>query len=172
MLFRTTAFKVFVLLLVLSVLQIYYYYPTLPETVASHFGPGGEADGWSSKGDFMLIYAITFFAIAAIFLGITWFLPKIPPSLVNLPNKDYWLADERKNATYALLANYVLWFTNATLAFIMVVMNMTIRANIYRTNELGDSFWLLLILYLLFTAVWCVYLFRSFGKPRTPEKTV
>jgi hypothetical protein len=136
--------------------------------VASRFGASGEADGWSSKSSFMTVYAIILFSLALIFLVLTILIPKIPPSLVNLPNKDYWLADERKEQTYALLSNYVLWFTNATIAFIMVVMNMTITANLYGTNKLGNSFWMALIIFLLFTVVWCMYLFRSFKKPQNP----
>ena len=42
-------------LLSLAILQAAWYYPRLPETVASHFSGSGIPDGWMSKQSFLLI---------------------------------------------------------------------------------------------------------------------
>jgi uncharacterized membrane protein len=39
-------------LIAVGVLQSIYYYPRMPEVVASHFDGLGAANGWSSKNGF------------------------------------------------------------------------------------------------------------------------
>ena len=75
------------------------YHPKLPDTVASHFNGSGEADGFSSK----LTHSITMVCLQAgmvlMFLILGFALKKLPTSMVNIPNKDYWFAPERKDET-------------------------------------------------------------------------
>ena len=167
MIFRTTAFKIFVLLLLFGAVQMYYYYPKLPASVATHFNTAGEADVWMSKGKYIIFSAIIFYALAFLFFGICFIIPRIPPSLVNLPNKQYWLAEERKEETYADLSKYTLWFANATIVFLLVMHNETIAVNLRQSSRLGDSFWLFLAVYLIFTVIWCISLFTRFRKPQS-----
>lgn len=42
-------------LLLLAILQAAWYYPQLPEMVASHFGVSGKPDGWMSRQSFLLV---------------------------------------------------------------------------------------------------------------------
>ncbi len=140
-----------------------YYYPQLPKTVASHFDVVGRADGWSSKESLMVEHAATLLGSAAVFLSLGWLLRLVPRSMVSLPNKDYWLADDRKAATYATLNHQLLWFGCATLAFLLILFHLTVRANLDGPPELRGCWWLLGC-YLGFVAIWCVACIRRFAR--------
>ena len=46
-------------LLVLAALQIAYFYPQLPDTVASRFDGAGRPNGWAPKGAFRFFRAFS-----------------------------------------------------------------------------------------------------------------
>ena len=100
---RNISLLVFIILLLLCIGHAAYYYPLLPDRVASHFGASGQPDAWSSKESFVKIYFFVIAFIAVLFPGIGLILGKIPASLINLPNKDHWLSPERREETIAVL---------------------------------------------------------------------
>lgn len=91
---KKPALSVFTLLCTACVWHALSYYPLLPERVAHHFNPSGQPDAWGSKMSFLNVYLIVVALMAATFFAIYLVLPKIPYSLVNLPNKEFRLAPE------------------------------------------------------------------------------
>jgi len=116
---RRLSLTVFLVLCILCVAQAVYYYPLLPDTVASHFNGAGQPDAWSSKATFVKIYLVATGLVAILFLAINFVMSKIPVSMINLPNKDYWLSEERRQDTFAFLSHYFLWFASATLLLLL-----------------------------------------------------
>ncbi len=115
---RRVSLAVFLFILALCVFQALHYYPLLPDKVASHFGPSGKPDAWSTKSVFVTLYLAVIGGCALFFLGLGFIIRVIPRSLLNLPNKAYWLAEERREQTYDFMLSYTLWFSSATLAVI------------------------------------------------------
>ncbi len=132
------------------VVQALHYYPRLPPMVASHFGAGGLPDDWISRKAFLACELGTTAALVVLFLGIEWALRKIPASWVNMPNKDYWLAPERREDTMARLASPVAWIGGATLVFLAGVSCLASRANLQPKVQMSNAVWPLLGLYLVF----------------------
>ena len=120
---RSSAIAVFVILCVICLAHAFYYYPRLPDQVAHHFGASGRPDAFGSKMHFLILYIVTIAITAAMFLGFGLALPKIPNSLINLPNKDYWLAPERRRQTLDYILPQMLWFGSLTL----MLLNMRFR---------------------------------------------
>lgn len=148
------------------VAQGLYYYPQLPERVASHFGASGAADGWSSKTSFFLVEALVVALMVVLFWGLPLAMARIPDGLINLPNKAYWLAPERREATFEAIRDGLLWCGVATLALIFVIFHWAIQANLEPPPRLpGSGMWLLLAGYLGFMTVWAVRFHRSFELP-------
>lgn len=158
------ALLVLAALLALAAFQVVYYAPLLPDTVASHFGPGGEPDGWSSKTELLVVYGVVLLIAVAPFVLLPFLLPRIPDSLFNLPHKDFWLAPERRDETIRTIAVYLLWLANATLLLIIAVMGEAMEANLTAEPRLEDHFWAILGLYLAFVAVWLVIFVRRFRR--------
>jgi uncharacterized membrane protein len=146
--------------------HIAFYYAQLPERVASHFGPNGEADGWMSKSAFAAFYVgITAFQ-AAIFGGIGSLIRRTPNELINLPNKDYWLAPERREETIRGIAASMASFGVATIALVIAVMQLVIVANISGSFRLGNNVMYFLVAYLIYTLIWTVNLLRRYSIPQ------
>jgi uncharacterized membrane protein len=156
---------IMVFLVLASVVQTLYYYPQLPGVVASHFNAEGTANGWQSKGAFFGIYYGVMMLIVLVFSGSTLLFDRIPDSLINLPRKDYWLAPERREETFAFINGQMMLFGNATLVFILVVFELAIRANLTSKQQLPSSIMLpLLGAYILASAVWTIRFILRFRK--------
>src|SRR5687767_14137463 len=137
-----------VLMLVGVAAHVIYYYPRLPDTVASHFGGSGRPDGWSSKET----YGVNIIAIAGVlalmFLGIGPFIRRLPNDVINFPNRDYWLAPERRDASLAALARMLHGIGIATLALLIGVNQLVFNANLNPPANLGADAWALMGAYL------------------------
>jgi len=158
---RKISLIVFVILLLLCITHAVYYYPLLPDRVASHFGVSGRPDAWSGKETFMQIYLIVVAFIAVLFPGIGIVLRKAPTSLINLPNKDYWLSPERKQETVAVLSRQFLWFGSATLLFMLDMMHQTFRVHLGKAQALDHPI-ASIVIYVAFSMFWSIGLIVSF----------
>jgi uncharacterized membrane protein len=91
------------LLLVAGVAIVLGTSSALPATVATHFGAGGHANGWMSRIAYQVFYSAMMIGITfAVYAAFSW-LPRRKPHLMNLPNRDYWLAEPRREASMAAL---------------------------------------------------------------------
>ena len=162
---------VFIGLLALGAFQSIYYLPKLPETVASHFNFSGHPDGWTSKNLFVWINLGAFVVVAAVILGLSYFLPKMKDSTMNMPNKEYWLAPERRDVTLSHLTNRILWFGSATLLFLIGVMHLIFRVNLGQSDRLEWPFFVISVTYLVITVAWAIQLLYRFKRiPQQPGR--
>lgn len=94
---KRVVFILWILSLAGLVIQGTYYYPELPERIATHFDSQGNANDWSSKTSFFVLW---YFLIVLMNVWVplsSVILRKVPPAMLSIPHKEYWLAtDERK----------------------------------------------------------------------------
>ncbi len=145
-------------------LQSVYYYPQLPTTLASHFDGAGVPNGWSARWLFFSIH----FAIAAllliIFLGIPLLVNRLPKERINLPNKDYWLAPERRHQTLTFIQAQFLWLGVASLSLSLYIMQLVIQFNLQTVTRLSITIVWVLVAYSVFVLIWLVRFIRKFAK--------
>jgi uncharacterized membrane protein len=156
---------IFVALVLAAALQIAYFYPLLPDMMASHFDGAGRPNGWMSKGGFMALYVGLLAVMAANFLVLPAFLERLPVSLINLPNKSYWLAPERREQAWAKIRAYLLAFGNAAVALMLFVFQLAMVANLSESRMLSPAIWILLAAFVAFVAGCLFRLFRAFRLP-------
>lgn len=157
------AVGLYVCLIVIAVVQAAYYHPRLPDTVASRFGFSGEPVGYMSKGSMVASQVGVVVFVAALFLAVDFIMPRVPDSLVSLPNKDYWLAPERRAQTHAAISSSMLWIGCATIVFMLGAFQTGIRANLSEGGTLRtDVFWVLFAVYVVFVFAWMIWFFRRF----------
>jgi len=144
--------------------QIVYYYPNLPEIVATHFNISGEPDGWMSKQSFLIGQALLLVVIVFEFTLLPFLISKMPDSLINLPNKEYWLADERRVETFRTIRHYFEWLGVALLALFIAVNQLVFEANLTRRNLSETASWLILGVFLTFTTIWLIKFIKHFRK--------
>ena len=130
-----------------------YFYPLLPETVAIHFNARGYADDFTSKENYLFLQ-IGLMLFAWFFAGIGKFLIDVlPNSLINIPHREYWLAEERRAATFEILQNHFDSMSAALLAFFIGLHQLSIEANFREPVALSANFWVLLTAFLIFIAL-------------------
>jgi len=81
------------------VAQMTLWYGQLPDPIPSHFDGNGQVDGEMGKTKFYVWIGLVncMFLVGFPLLGLA--MKQIPDSIINLPNKEHWLAPERRDAT-------------------------------------------------------------------------
>ncbi len=110
-------------LLAFGVTTAYFFgtYGNLPDRLATHFDAVGNPNGFQTKTGY-LVFSLTFnFMINALLGLVSLLVSRIPVSRMNIPNKDYWLAQperaaELRRRVTAILA-FAAIFTNAAFLF-------------------------------------------------------
>ncbi len=139
-----------------------YYYPALPEKMASHFNAFGEADDWMSKPNFFIFEGVILLLILAEFTLIPYLMKILPDSLINLPNKNFWLEKERREETFAAIRNYFEWLSILLLLLFIAVNQIVFRANLLKENLSPLAIWLILGGFFAFVIFWLVKFLRRF----------
>ena len=153
-----------VILVIGALLHLVGNYPTLPEQVPSHFDAHGVVDGWMSRDAFVGTMATVYAMTGGLFLVLVQFLPRLPTGVVNLPNRAYWLAPERRTASLAELARRLSRIGAVTVVLIIGLVQETILVARGERQTL-DAFVLVMAVYGVFTVVWSIALVRRFGRP-------
>jgi hypothetical protein len=117
-------------LLVSAALLILWLAENLPGLVAVHFNAAGTANGFMTREGcrtFMLTFTL---GAPAFVVAVTALLPRlIPTSMINIPNRLYWLAPERSEESLAFLSEQGVWFGCILLVFLSSVDWMLVKAN-------------------------------------------
>ena len=129
--------------IVVSVAEIVALYGRLPPQVATHFDAQGRPDGWSTKEQFVGIALGSFAFVLISVMPIALIAYYAPISLINLPNKQYWLAPERESETRRVLAEWGYWFAAATLWLLTFVFHEAMVANLRQPPQMQPMGWLL-----------------------------
>lgn len=144
--------SIFASLAVLFVAELLYFSPQLPETVASHFDMDGVPNGWMSKTAYVVLMLFVMVISAVPTVGIALLLPRMEGA-INIPNKVYWLAPERREETFELIAATLIWTECAVIAFLVVITYAICVMNIESRKTLDWPMMPTLIIFLSFVAL-------------------
>jgi len=101
----------------------------LPERIATHFGIGGQPNGWMSRSGYVAF--ISSFGVGLpLFLVVVFVLCRfLPVWTVNIPHREYWLSPERRSQTYDYLLAHGFWLACSLVGFVGGMHYLTIQAN-------------------------------------------
>ena len=137
----------------------------LPERVASHFGGGGEANGWMNRSADLAFLGGLGVGLPLFFIVLSLVTGLVPARFVNLPHREYWLSPERLAQTRAYISRQMIWMSCLMILFLAGIHYLTILAN--RTTPPHLPMGLLLALtggFLSGVAAWSVVFIRHFLK--------
>jgi uncharacterized membrane protein len=158
---------VLVAIVMCALVQAIYYYPRLPERIASHFDASGHPDGLGTRNEFFAVEGAVVAGMIVLVLFLEWLVPRMPASRVSLPNKDYWLAPERRAATDLTIQRWSATFLLLSLGFLVYVMQLALLVNVTGDNAyMFVPMWAGLGAFLLLATALSVKLIRQFRKPR------
>ena len=127
---KTLARGGFVALLVVVVVgQHAWYWPQLPERVATHFGVDGKPNDWMSRAAATVLLASIQLGLPLFLIFVNFLAGRLPDSLLNIPNREYWLAPERRVATLDHMGRMIDWIAILAAAFLFVLSHLTFLAN-------------------------------------------
>jgi uncharacterized membrane protein len=161
----TPARIVFLALTAATLVQMAWYYPRLPVRMASHFDAAGQVNAFMPKDAFFAVQLVVMGLMAVTFLLVPALITRLPPSMINLPNKDYWLAPARRAHTAQKLQSFLVGFGNAMLLFLLLVFGEAMRANLLPRPHLSSRIWVLLVFLGAWVIYWTVRLVRAFRLP-------
>ena len=159
--------RTLIVLTVAAIPQNGYYWTLLPEKVATHFGPNGQPDDWMSKSAATLLMLGLQLIMPWFFVGIGRGLKYMPASLINVPHREYWFAEERRPESLVKMQRFLLAFACIQSMFFMSINHLTFKANITGAPLNMTAFGLVLALFLVAVAVLVVGLFRRFRLPQS-----
>lgn len=126
---RSTVFSPLMFLVVCAALFIWFTSDSLPATVASHFGASGMANGFMPRA-FYVRFMLTLTVLLPLGLtSLTNLTLRISETRLNLPNREYWLAPERRDETVEYLRQQNVRFGYMLAVFLCYVHWLVLRAN-------------------------------------------
>lgn len=150
--------------LIILAIQMFFYYPELPQKMAVHFDLKGNPDGWSSKGSFLGFYILALVLVNIWLPLMRLILKKFPKQLINMPHKDYWLTDPKRT-------RYALDVTENMMAMIFSLFNFLfiyIMKYTYDINLKGHSalkIWVIFIPTMILMIFPIIYMYRKLRIP-------
>lgn len=138
----------------------------LPERLATHFGAGGQPNGWMSRSGYTTFISLFGMGLPLFVIAICFLCRFLPSWTVNIPNREYWLSPERRSRTYAYLLAHSLWFGCLLVGFVAGMHYLTIQANRSVPVHLATGPMItVLAIFLGGLAIWLVALVRHFQHP-------
>jgi uncharacterized membrane protein len=155
---------VFVLLAFLGFLQARNFAASMPGVMATHFGANGSANGWQTRGQFFTVEIIMLGVCLLIGFGIPLIISIAPPSFINVPNKEFWLAPVRREYTNNVFRIQMAWFACALITFLIIVNQLVYNANQTVPRQLNaPQFTMAMVAFLGFVAIWTIRLVSYFS---------
>jgi len=138
----------------------------LPPVVASHFGPGGDANGWMTRGQFTGVMCFVLGVLPPLML---WGMTRVLRShgRLKIPDAAYWLAPSRRAATQRWLRRHFARFCAGLPVFLAWVFWLVAQANrgAPARPSLDEGAMLAgLAVFLAATGAWVVALNRHFRR--------
>ena len=175
----TVARIAMIVLLAIACIQLAYFYPQISHAAAAaqsvpqqHGGViilRGDAPDASSAQQTAIHFFTTYAAIIAIcvalFFGVPFLFGLMPPKYIVLPTREYWFAPAQRPQTLALLHDRFNWLGAATLALVIIIMQLVLAADVKgdpRVNLI--AVWVPLGIYGALAAWWIARLYAAFNR--------
>jgi hypothetical protein len=158
----------FALLLIAAALFVGALGADLPAIVAVHFNAAGAANGFMRREECRRFMSIFTLGLPVIIAAVTSLVPRlVPPSMINIPNREYWLAPDRAQSSIAFLSEQGIWFACILVTFLAGVDWMVARANASTPPHFAAMpFAWIMAAFVGAIALWALRMFKRFHAPR------
>lgn len=151
-------------LLVAAVVQAVHYLPLMPARMATHFDGAGVPNGWGTPVAFFTIMLGLEVVMALSWATVRPLLRRLPNEQINFPNREYWLAPERREEAFRRFAGLLLEFGAMIQLLLITVTQLVVQANMSTPVVLSSGIALALVLFGVGTVIWLVRIFTAFPK--------
>lgn len=156
---------VFGCLLLLATAFILFTSQALPERLASHFAASGRPNGFMPRAGYVLFMLGFGVGLPLVMTILQAFMIRHSSNRINLPNRAYWLAPERREETIAFLVNHMVWFGCLLVVFLCFVHWLVVVANSVQPPHLSSVAIITgLVVFIGSTIAWTGVLFARFQR--------
>ena len=137
----------------------------LPERIAIHFNAIGVADNWINREHYRLFILLFLLGLPLLLVWLMAGLPRLTNGRGQIPNCEYWFANDRRNATVSFLLGHACWLGCLTVAVVYGIHISILRANAMTPPTLAtDRFITMVVVYLCGLVWWTAAFLRHFQK--------
>jgi hypothetical protein len=158
--------RVFAFLLVCAAGFILVSSQQLPPIVASHFGASGVANGFMPFLPYVGLMLVLLVGLPALTVIIgAWSLNR-PGARINIPNREYWLAPERRAQTVQAVRADLMGFGAFLELFLCYTHWLVVVANGRQPPMLPNTWFMAgLVGLLVVVGVWMIRFLHRFRRP-------
>jgi serine/threonine-protein kinase len=102
--------------------------------------------------------------MTAVLVGTFYSIRFFPPTLVNLPSREYWLAPERRQETFDGIFRAGVWLATLQTLLFLGVNLLVVDANTSKPVVLSSNMWLLIVAFMVATLFWICFLIQRFWR--------
>lgn len=124
----------------------------MPEQLAAHFNIQGSPDRFVSKAQFFRFQLQTMLVVILVSLLSQIILLVLPPNMVNLPHREYWLAPERRDETMGRISDFGAVLFGVILLAVQSVFEVSAYANLH-TPIVFDARWVGIFMVIAFAVI-------------------
>ncbi len=151
--------------------QQLHFWPLLPDNVPVHFGLDGTPDRWEPKRRAVIGLLGFSLGVPAVVTAIAWPIPLMPNSLINIPNREFWLSPEHRPQTMSLIRSMLLWIGLSLAWFTLAVIQLTYVASVNQERLNQPVLLLCLGMLLAFMFGIIIWYFKKFAKVPNADET-
>lgn len=155
-----------IVLIVVFMVSLVASFPMMPDRMATHFDVAGRPNGWMTRSQHLMFMSVIGLGFPLFIVSICRTARYLPPAAVNIPHKDYWMADERRLDSMQYVYHHSIWLACLGSAFLTALHWAVVFSNRLEPQRLPIE-WIGSItgVFLLGTAIWIVALYRRFRLP-------
>ena len=159
--------------------QIHRWAPQLPETVATHFDAAGRPNGWMPHAQHVRFLLSLGAGLPLFIIALFYSLRFSPASLINIPNREFWLAPERRAQTDLKMLRHGIFLAAmlvslfACVHLIIVAANLALRPGVspadaleIQTRFVAPATKIVAAFFIAAVIAWAATLLLLFRKPR------
>lgn len=141
--------------------------PMLPDRMATHFDGNGDPNGWMTRSEHIVIMGFLGAFMPLFIMMVCWTARYLAASSVNIPHRDYWMAEERRIESTEFIFEHSVWLACLFVAFVTGLHWCVVFSNRLQPVRLPLE-WVLSDagLFLVGITAWVVCLYRRFPAPR------
>ena len=111
------------------VISVIVLSPDLPSRIATHFDGSGQANGWMSHRQHLIVISVIGIGLPALIIGICFCIRFLPPTAINVPNAIYWRSKENFPVACRLVFHWSLYVASLILLFLGIVNFLIVQSN-------------------------------------------
>ncbi len=143
----------YIIVLAICIVETARLWAIMPDRMAAHFNINGDPDRFVPKAEFFWFQAQTMLVVLGVSLIPQALFVVMPASLINIPNREYWLKEERREETLDRLSS----FLAITFCFIVAAVQAAFELAAYANLQTPIHFDAERMFFVMIATLVCVF---------------